>query len=150
MRDRVSDHLRVYVRGSGHIAKRAAGVRAPPADTLGFGIGEIGQARSVPQRLDEEVPEVDRVTVASRSGRRAMRDHDKVILGDRPARDQRPPVPVFPAHETVGGLISHAAILAAADLLSRDENAARWLGVRGLPQRVAAVTCWRKDDAAKA
>jgi len=48
VRDSVPDHCRVHVLGPGDFVKGPARPCAPPADALGLGIGQVGQARCMP------------------------------------------------------------------------------------------------------
>ena len=58
MRDRIADHRRIHMLGLGYVTQSPARPRAPPAHAPGFSIGKVSQARCVPPRLDEQMPQM--------------------------------------------------------------------------------------------
>lgn len=100
--------------GPGHVPQSPARPRAPPAHALGLSISKVSQARRVPPRLNEQMTQISGCAFAPQRVRcDDMGDEDQFVLGHRPARYQRSPVPVLPAYEAIFGVTArHAAILA--------------------------------------
>jgi hypothetical protein len=102
VRDSITDHGRIDVLRASDFAQGLARSRTPPAHAACLGVGQVGQAGCVPQRLYEEVSEVGGRAIAAQYIRwDDVGDEDEVIFGNRPTGYQRTPVAVLAADETV-------------------------------------------------
>lgn len=80
--------------------ERRDGCSIPPA---GLSVGQICQARRVPARLDEEVPEVGGRSLATQGfWADDMGNQEQLIFGNRPAWHEAATVAVLPADEAAG------------------------------------------------
>jgi hypothetical protein len=98
----VTPHGRVDMLSPSHFAECPARTRAPQADPLGLGVGQIGQPRCVPQRLHEQMPQIGGCAITSQHVRRdRMRDENQLIFRNRSTRHQRSTIAVLSAYEAV-------------------------------------------------
>ena len=102
VRDCITDHGRVDMLSSGHVAERLAHTRAPQADAPRLSVCEIGQPWCMPQWLHKQMPQIGRRAITPQHIRRDdMRDENQLIFRNRSARHERSTVAVLSAYETV-------------------------------------------------